>query len=212
MVKPNRPEGNTTRDRKRYRKLASGRAFPVAPGSRGILTPWAALQGALVLFMLMGPAAAGEIYTWTDGDGTVHISDQPPKDHPATETVVRYSSPSTHAKASIPAPQQITADNQGQTDWLAKRLERLKARKSQLEVIVAQNQAGVAEAQKEVATLNRRSGSYARRNRKIVEWQLMMLQNNLITYLGELKNVDVDIEEVKAVLEATDMTLYRPKR
>jgi hypothetical protein len=38
-------------------------------------------SGAAGRAVLLIPAVAGEVYTWTDADGNIHITDRPPADN-----------------------------------------------------------------------------------------------------------------------------------
>ena len=119
---------------------------------------WTVILMILLVPVLLAPTLAGEVYTWTDADGNVHITDRPPKDRSQVESVIRYSNqPETIAQPD-PAPQQVSVETQ-QAEKLKKQLKRLQERKTQLEKIIAENQASIAEAEKDAARYRRRSGS-----------------------------------------------------
>ena len=84
------------------------------------------------MLVLVSPAVAGEVYTWTDADGNIHITDRPPKDSTQVDSVIRYSKPAETAAAPDPAPQFNSAEMQ-QAEQLNKQLTRLQERKTQLE-------------------------------------------------------------------------------
>jgi hypothetical protein len=65
---------------------------------------WMTLQVLLVLAVLLIPAVAGEVYTWTDADGNIHITDRPPAANAPVERVIRYSSPTRTAPPPDPVP------------------------------------------------------------------------------------------------------------
>lgn len=157
----------------------------------------------------MAPASAGEIYTWTDKNGNIHITDRPPKDSSQVESVIRYSnSPDTKTPtASSLQPNRVDTQQKAK---LNKQLRRLKERKTLLEKFIAENQVNIAAAEKEVAIYHKRSGSYARRNEKLIERQMVVLKDNLTTYESDLRYVDEDIVETRQLLETVDQNLQRP--
>lgn len=164
----------------------------------------------IVLLAFVGQTLAGEIYTWTDEDGNVHITDRPPANtHPPVENVIRYSSPSEPAAPSPPVLQETVPSTQA-IDRLKKRLNRLKQRKDEFEEIIEQNETSIAAAEKEAATYHKRSGSYARRNVKLIERELLVLRNNLTTYQSELKYVEEDIAETGQALKTIEVEMNRP--
>jgi predicted RNase H-like nuclease (RuvC/YqgF family) len=162
-----------------------------------------------IVLVLVGPAIAGEVYTWTDADGNIHITDRPPKDSSQVESVIRYSKPPEPAATTDSVPPPNGAEMQ-QAQQLNKQLKRLKERKTQLEKIVAENQASIAAAEKDAAYYRKRSGSYARRNEKTIQRQLVVLNNNLTTYQSDLRYVEEDIAETEQLLEAIELNTKRP--
>ena len=166
---------------------------------RMVVLSWIGI--ALAATMLPEWVPAGELYTWTDADGGVHISDRPPGDPSLTPKVIPYSSPDENRPPS-PLAIQRAAPVTHPADRLQKRLDRLRERQSQLKTIIAQSQASIAEAEKEADTLRRRSGSYARRNVKMIERQLMVLRESLSIYQSDLIYVEADIAEFERDLKA----------
>jgi hypothetical protein len=167
---------------------------------------WKTIQAMWVVLVLVIPAAAGEVYTWTDADGNIHITDRPPKDSTQVDSVIRYSKPVETAATPDPAPQFDNTEMQ----QLNKQLKRLKERKTQLEKIIVENQASIAAAEKDAAYYRKRSGSYARRNEKSIERQLVVLKNNLTTYQSDLRYVEEDSAETEKRLEAIELNRKRP--
>ncbi len=165
-----------------------------------------AVQVLWVVLALMSAAVAGEVYTWTDADGNIHITDRPPKDSTQVDSVIRYSKPAETATTPDPAPQFDSTEMQ----QLNKQLKRLKERKTQLEKTIVENQASIAAAQKDAAYYRKRSGSYARRNEKSIERQLVVLNNNFTTYQSDLRYVEEDIAETEKRLEAIELNRKRP--
>ena len=170
---------------------------------------WTTIQVLWAVLALVSPAIAGEVYTWTDADGNIHITDRPPKDRSQVESVIRYSKPLETNTPLDPVPQPDSVEMQ-QTQQLNKQLKRLKERKTQLEKIVAENQASIAAAEKDAAYYRKRSGSYARRNEKTIQRQLVVLNNNLTTYQSDLRYVEEDIAETEQRLEAIELNMQQP--
>jgi predicted RNase H-like nuclease (RuvC/YqgF family) len=169
---------------------------------------WATIQVLCVGLVFLSTAVAGEVYTWTDADGNIHITDRPPKDSSQVESVIRYSKPTEPAASPDPAPQADSLAMQ-RADQLNKQLKRLRERKTQLEKITAENQASIAAAEKDAAYYRKRSGSYARRNEKSIERQLVVLNNNLTTYQSDLRYVEEDIAEIEKRLETIASNMKR---
>jgi predicted RNase H-like nuclease (RuvC/YqgF family) len=169
---------------------------------------WMTIQVLLVLAVLLIPAVAGEVYTWTDADGNIHITDRPPAANAPVERVIRYSSPTRTAPPPDPVPRQDSVDRQ-QAEQLNRQLTRLKERKAQLEKIISENQASIADAEKDAAYYRKRSGSYARRNEKSIERQLVVLANNLATYQSDQRYVQEDILEIEKLLETIELKRIR---
>jgi ABC-type lipopolysaccharide export system ATPase subunit len=96
-----------------------------------------------------------------------------------------------------------------QAEQLNRQLKRLKERKAQLEKIISENQASIADAEKDAAYYRKRSGSYARRNEKSIERQLVVLANNLATYQSDQRYVQEDILEIEKLLEAIELKRIR---
>jgi predicted RNase H-like nuclease (RuvC/YqgF family) len=167
------------------------------------------VQVLWVILGLLSPAAAGEVYTWTDADGNIHITDKPPKEGAPVDSVIRYANPTEAAATPDPAPQPDSVEMQ-QAQQLNKQLKRLKERKTQLEKIIAENQASIAAAEKDAAHYRKRSGSYARRNEKTIERQLVVLTNNMTTYQSDLRYVEEDIAETEQLLENIELNTKRP--
>jgi hypothetical protein len=163
-----------------------------------------------VVLVLVSPVAAGEVYTWTDADGNIHITDRPPKDSAQVESVIRYSKPTETAASPDPAPQPDSLDMQ-QAEQLNKQLKRLKERKTQLEKIIVENQDSIAAAEKDAAYYRKRSGSYARRNEKSIERQVLVLNNNQTTYQSDLRYVQEDIAETEQRLKAIELSMQQPR-
>jgi predicted RNase H-like nuclease (RuvC/YqgF family) len=170
---------------------------------------WVTTQVLVVVLVLLSPAAAGEVYTWTDAHGNIHITDRPPADSSRVDSVIRYSNPAETDGPSEPAPQQDSMDMQ-QAEQLNKQLTRLKERKTQLEKIIAENQASIAATEKDAAYYRKRSGSYARRNEKSIERQLVVLRNNLVTYQSDQRYVEEDITETQKRIETIELKMKRP--
>jgi len=170
---------------------------------------WVTINVLWVVLVLVSPVAAGEVYTWTDADGNIHITDRPPKDSAQVESVIRYSKPTETAASPDPAPQPDSLDMQ-QAEQLNKQLKRLKERKTQLERIIAENKTSIAAAEKDAAYYRKRSGSYGRRNEKSIERQLVVLNNNLTTYQTDLRYVEEDIAEAQKGLESIELNRKRP--
>lgn len=167
------------------------------------------IQALFIALVLLNPAAAGDVYTWTDADGNIHITDRPPGDNSPVESVIRYSAPKETDAPPDPAPQPTSVDMQ-QAEQLSKQLKRLKERKTQLEKIIVENQASIAAAEKDAEFYRKRSGSYARRNEKSIERQLVVLNNNLTTYRNDRRYVDEDIAETEKLLEIIEQNMRRP--
>lgn len=170
---------------------------------------WSTIQALFIALVLLAPAAAGEVYTWTDADGNIHISDRPPGDRSPVDSVIRYSAPKETDASPDPAPQPNSADMQ-QAEQLHKQLKRLKERKAQLEKIIVENQGSIAAAEKDAEYYRKRSGSYARRNEKSIERQLVVLNNNLTTYQSDQRYVEEDIAETEKRLETIELNMNRP--
>ncbi len=170
---------------------------------------WATIQVLLIWMMVLGAACAGEVYTWTDAAGNVHITDRPPTDGAQIESVIRYSNRQATNLPDDPAQQQNRLETQ-QAEQLGKQLKRFKARKTQLEKSIAENQASIAAAGKDAEYYRKRSGSSARRNEKATERQLVVLNNNLTTYQSDMRYVEEDIAEAERLLEAIELKLKRP--
>jgi chaperonin cofactor prefoldin len=169
----------------------------------------ATIKAMWVVLVLLTPAAAGEVYTWTDAEGNIHITDRPPKDSTQVDSVIRYSKPAEKAAAPTPAPQFNSAQMQ-QVEQLNKQLTRLQERKAQLERIIADNKTSIAEAEKDAAYYRKRSGSYGRRNVKSIERQLVVLNDNLTTYQTDLRYVGEDIAEAQKGLESIESNRKKP--
>lgn len=149
-----------------------------------------------VSLVLLQPVTAGEVYTWTDTDGNIHIADKPPTDGSPVDRIIRYSNRPASNAPPEPTPQPIKAEQQ-QLEQLKKRLKRLNERHAQLETIIAENQAAIAMAQKDADYYRKRRGSYGRRNVKAIERQLVVLNNNLTTYQSDQRYVVEDIAEIE---------------
>ncbi|WP_372679111.1 DUF4124 domain-containing protein [Desulfosarcina sp.] len=167
-----------------------------------IIVPW-------IVLAFVSPAAAGEVYTWTDADGNIHITDRPPEDSVQVDSVIRYSQPAETAASPDRAPQPDSLAMQA-ADQLNKQLKRLRERKTQLEKIIVENQASIAAAEKDAAYFRKRSGSYARRNETSVERQLVVLNNNLTTYQSDLRYVEEDIADIDKRLETIESQIRMP--
>lgn len=163
----------------------------------------------LVFLLLLQPAFAGEVYTWTDADGNIHITDRPPGDSSQVESVIHYSNRPETTAPTDPVPKQNSVETQ-QLEQLSKQLKRLKERKTQLEKIIAENQTSIAAAEKDAEHYRRRSGSYARRNKKAIERQLMVLKNNLTTYQSDLLYVEEDIVENELLFKTVKQRMKPP--
>ena len=98
-----------------------------------------------------------------------------------------------------------------QAEQLNKQLKRLKERKTQLEKIIVENQDSIAAAEKDAAYYRKRSGSYARRNEKSIERQVLVLNNNLTTYQSDLRYVQEDIAETEQRLKAIELSMQQPR-
>lgn len=162
------------------------------------------IQVMCVVLGLSSLAIAGEVYTWTDADGNIHITDRPPKDSSQVDSVIRYSKPPEAPVPPAPPPQPDSVEIQ-QVQQLNKQLKRLKERKTQLETIIAENQTSIEAAEKDAAYYRKRSGSYARRNEKTIQRQLVVLTNNLTTYQNDLRYVMEDIAETEQRLDALEL-------
>jgi hypothetical protein len=162
-----------------------------------------------VVLVRVGPAAAGEVYTWTDADGNIHVSDRPPEENVQVDSVIRYSRPAETEAAPDRAPQPDSLAMQA-ADQLKKQLKRLRERKTQLAKIIVENQASIAAAEKDAAYYRKRSGSYARRNETSIERQLVVLNNNLTTYQSDLRYVEEDIVEIEKRLATLASQIKRP--
>ena len=171
---------------------------------------WTTIQVLCVGLVFLSAAVAGEVYTWTDADGNIHITDRPPKDSAQVESVIRYSKPTETAASPDPAPQPDSLDMQ-QAEQLNKQLKRLKERKTQLEKIIVENQDSIAAAEKDAAYYRKRSGSYARRNTKSIERQVLVLNNNQTTYQSDLRYVQEDIAETEQRLKAIELSMRQPR-
>ena len=170
---------------------------------------WATIQVLFVLLMFLKPALAGEVYRWTDEDGNIHITDRPPQDSTQVESVIPYSKPLETKAPSDPELQKNKIVTQ-KVAQLNKKLKRLKERKTQLETILAENQAGIDTAEKDAAYYSKRRGSYGRRNQKAIQQQLVLMNSNLITYQSDLRYVEEDIAETERLLEAIEQNGKRP--
>lgn len=170
---------------------------------------WATINALWVVLVLVGPATAGEVYTWTDADGNIHITDRPPGDSVQVDSVIRFSKPAETEAPPGPTPQ---ADSVAMiaADQLNKQLKRLRERKAQLEKIIVENQDSIAAAEKDAAYFRKRSGSYARRNEKSIQRQLVVLNNNLTTYQSDLRYVEEDISEINKRLDTIASDMKRP--
>ena len=169
---------------------------------------WATIQVLFVLLVLLRPALAGEVYTWTDEEGNIHITDRPPQDSTQVESVIRYSNRPETKAPSDPELQKNKIVTQ-KVAQLNKKLKRLKERKMQLETILAENQAGIDTAEKDATYYSKRRGSYGRRNQKAIEQQLVLMNSNLTTYQSDLRYVEEDIAEIQRLLEAIELNVER---
>ena len=70
---------------------------------------WTTIRAMWVVLVLVIPAAAGEVYTWTDAEGNIHITDRPPKDSTQVDSVIRYSKPAEIQASPDPAAQPDSA-------------------------------------------------------------------------------------------------------
>ncbi len=166
------------------------------------------IQVLLASLVFLGPIEAGEVYTWTDAQGNVHITDRPPENGSPAESVVPYSNrPETETRPVADA-QQPRAESR-KVGQLNKHLKRLKEREIQLQQIVDENKASIAAAEKDADYYSRRSGSYARRNQKAVQRQLLGLNNNLTTYQSDLLYVREDIAETEERLKSIEAASNR---
>ena len=170
---------------------------------------WVTIGVLWVVLVLVSPAAAGEVYTWTDADGNIHITDRPPKERSQVDSVIRYSTPAETEAPPDPATQPDSVAMQ-QAEQLNKQLTRLQERKAQLERIIAENKTSIAAAEKDAAYYRKRSGSYGRRNVKSIERQLVVLNDNLTTYQTDLRYVEEDIAEAQKGLETIELNRKRP--
>lgn len=164
----------------------------------------------LAVLVLMGPASAGEVYTWTDKDGTIHITDRPPADDSRVDDVIRYSAPPETGRPAAPVPQPTPIQTMRRAR-LDKRLTRLRERKKQLEKMIEENRESIAGAEKDAAYYRKRSGSYARRNEKAIERQLGVLKNNLATHEKDLRYVEEDLVETRQLIEIIEQDMKRPE-
>ncbi len=170
---------------------------------------WATIQVLCVGLVFLSTATAGEVYTWTDADGNIHITDRPPKERSQVDSVIRYSTPAETEAPPDPATQPDSVAMQ-QAEQLNKQLKRLRERKTQLERIIAENKTSIAAAEKDAAYYRKRSGSYGRRNVKSIERQLVVLNDNLTTYQTDLRYVEEDIAEAQKGLETIELNKKRP--
>ena len=168
-----------------------------------------AVQMLWVALVLVSPAVAGEVYTWTDADGNIHITDRPPNNRTQHESVIQNSNTAETATTPDPARQADIVEMQ-QAEQLNKQLKRLRERKTQLEKIIVENQANIAAAEKDAAYYRKRSGSYARRNEKSIERQLAVLNDNLTIYQSDLRYVEEDIAETEKRLETIELNMKTP--
>jgi chromosome segregation ATPase len=167
------------------------------------------IQALVVWVVLSGPGVAGEVYTWTDKDGNIHITDRPPTDEARLDGVIRYSDKAvTNRPTKSPSPRQDTAD-EIQAKQLNKHVTRLDERKSQLEKIIAENQESITDAEKELKRYRKRSGTYARRTRKTIQRQLMVLKNNLTMYQSDLHYVEEDMLETKQLIKTVKQKMQQ---
>jgi len=170
---------------------------------------WGTIGMLWAVLVLVSPAAAGEVYTWTDADGNIHITDRPPKERSQVDSVIRYSTPAETEAPPDPATQPDSVAMQ-QAKQLNKQLTRLQERKAQLERIIAENKTSIDAAEKDAAYYRKRSGSYGRRNVKSIERQLVVLNDNLTTYQTDLRYVEEDIAEAQKGLESIESNRRRP--
>ena len=167
------------------------------------------IQALVVWVILIGPGVAGVVYTWTDKDGNIHITDRPPTDEARMDSVIRYSDRDvTNRPTESHPPREHTAD-EIQAEQLNKRVTRLYERKSQLEKIIAENQESITDAEKELERYRRRSGTYVRRTRKTIQRQLMDLKNNLTLYQSDLRYVEEDLLEAKQLIKTVKQKIQQ---
>ena len=156
-----------------------------------------ALVVLLAILAAHGHTAGEEIYTWTDAQGDLHITDRPPPEPSQVQDVLRYTPPPPSLEQLHPAP---SPGDGRRVEALHKQIDRLKERKILLDRTIADNQVSIAAAEKELAYYRKRSGSYARRNEQAIQRQLMVLNNNLATHQNELKYVLEDIADAQGQL------------
>ena len=156
----------------------------------------------LIVAGLAGPTASAEIFTWTDADGVVHISDRPPPEPSQIQDVLRYAPPPPQSSTpELPTSERI--DSQ-QVERLQKQLNRLKERKLLLDKLIADNLVSIAEAEKELEHYRKRSGSFARRNEQTIQRQLLVLNNNRATHQSDLRYLLEDMAEVERQINAIE--------
>lgn len=165
-------------------------------------------QVLLISLLLVCPGYTGEVFTWKDADGNIHITDRPPENGSPTETVIPYSDQTETETRTKPVPQEPSAESQ-QVEQLEKRLIRLNERKIQLQQFVAESKDGIASAGKDADYYSRRSGPSARRIQKSLQRQLLELNNNLALYQSDLRYVEEDIVEAQGQLKAIALDLIR---
>lgn len=170
---------------------------------------WSTIQALFIVLVFFRPAVAGEVYTWTDANGNLHITDRPPADGSPVESVIRYSNPVETQAPSEPASPQDSVESQP-AERLNKQLTRLKERKAQLEKSIAENRASIAAAEKDAAYYRKRSGSHARRNQESIERQLAVLHSNQTTYQSDQRYVEEDIAETERLLQSIELRKKRP--
>lgn len=165
-------------------------------------------QVLLVWLLLVCPGYTGEVFTWKDADGNIHITDRPPENGSPTETVIPYSDQPETETRTKPVPQQPSAKSE-QVEQLEKRLKRLNERKIQLQQFVAESKDGIASATKDADYYSRRSGPSARRIQKGLQRQLVELNNNLAIYQSDLRYVEEDIADAEERLKVIALNLDR---
>jgi predicted RNase H-like nuclease (RuvC/YqgF family) len=158
------------------------------------------------------PAVAGKIYTWTDGEGNVHIEGKPPADDSVVENVIHFQEPPAKGSRQPGTIENAPSASDQRAADLVKKLKRLNQKKDQIEAIVEENKAAIRAAEQDAGVYRKRNSARSRRNKKMYERQLLVLRNNLMTYESRLQYLNEDIAETEQSIKRLEMNIESETR
>jgi len=96
-------------------------------------------------FATTGPLSADKVYTWTDKDGNLHITDQPPPEGDKVRNVIKYKPQSEKEVQQIQRQQQMRENAEDRKRKLEETQNaELKAQKAAEEAKIARDKADAA--------------------------------------------------------------------